>query len=361
VFIEKAIAGGLKPILNTHQAVMPPKQPPPPLNPIETIKQCLTASSCSASTVSLLGDTLRGAPATTAKTARTTKTTTTKKTVAAKDAGLPILDRSRLAVEVINTTLRALSDAAKSTDPKAEAAPVKAKASTGRAASKVLQSRSGNSDAATQDPQDAVDYLAECCSASLSFLISVENAEGVPTMQPLQTENARLSLLTKLLQLGRFEKALEELKQLKRRLQVAMGVAVSADMSGDKASVAKTTGKLSAKSKAAGKENGIKNESLSSQDELAMLLEFPEISASSAAFPLVISFQLAVLRCIVGLKRTESIEVRELCCSLEIKANSHRSHSFLHFHLRTTHSHVSKLWPNPPHPKLYQMSAHYHK
>ncbi|KAI5810824.1 peptidase family C50-domain-containing protein, partial [Pyronema omphalodes] len=287
---------------------MPPKQPPPPLNPIETIKQCLTASSCSVSTVSLLADTLRGAPATTTKTAKTTKTTTTKKTVAAKDAGLPILDRSRLAVEVINTTLRALSDAAKSTDPKSEAVPVKAKASTGRAGSKVLQSRSGNSDAATQDPQDAIDYLAECCSASISFLISVENAEGVPTMQPLQTENARLSLLTKLLQLGRFERALEELKQLKRRLQVTMGVAVSADLSGDKASVAKTTGKLSAKTKATGKENGIKNESLSSQDELVMLLEFPDISVSSAAFPLVISFQLAVLRCIAGLKRTESIE-----------------------------------------------------
>jgi hypothetical protein len=52
----------------------------------------------------------------------------------------------------------------------------------------------------------------------------MESTEGVPNMQPLQTENARLSLSSKLIQLGRFERALNELKKLKWRLQLAMDI-----------------------------------------------------------------------------------------------------------------------------------------
>lgn len=135
-------------------------------------------------------------------------------------------------------------------------------------------------------------------------------------MQPLQTENARLSLSSKLIQLGRFERALNELKKLKWRLQLAMDIGngieswlIDAyDTKEEKMAMQKAIGKVLTTSRV-GKENAVHVDSKAESEELSTLLEFPHISASSSAFPLVISFQLGVMRCITGLKRVEVIEV----------------------------------------------------
>jgi separase len=195
---------------------------------------------------------------------------------------------------------------------------------TGNAATagtKVLQSRSGNSTDPSPAPLDGVDHLASCCSISISFLISVDGAEGVPPMQPLQTENARLSLVSKLIQLGRMELALGELKLLKGRLHRHMGNGIAGSLVDEskedkRLEMKATAAKLSPRIKGPGKENRAHVDPKAERDDLLTLLEFSHISASSSAFPLVISYQLAVLRCIAGLKRPDFIDVRIRCPSV---------------------------------------------
>ena len=130
-------------------------------------------------------------------------------------------------------------------------------------------------------------------------------------MQPLQTENARLSLSSKLIQLGRFEGALHELNLLKQRLLLAMQTDDGSEnqpmdgRKGGKPAASRATGKP--RSKAGG---GLA--AVGAEPGLSDLLEFPEISASSPAFPLAIAYQLGVLRCVSGLKRTDIVDVRNI-------------------------------------------------
>lgn len=150
----------------------------------------------------------------------------------------------------------------------------------------VLKARSGNINNMPLDTLDGVDYLAMCCSLAISFLISNESAEGIQPTQPLQTENARLSLAGKLTALARYELSINELKLLKWRLLGLM----RGDKSGESWLV--DVGKKVAK------------------DDFSTLLEFPGVSASNPAFPLVIQCQLGVLRCILGMKQPGLADVR---------------------------------------------------
>jgi separase len=312
---------------------MPPLKPPlPPPSPCQIITQSLSPNSCSSSTVNLLNETLfpRAAASATAGGKTPSAQLTSKKLVATRaqqttsDSSnaplLSVIDRSRLAIEVINSILRTLSDITKSTvtrlyPPSPSVDKLRTQVA-GRLGTKVLQSRSGNSSDSALGSTDTIDHLADCCSISISFLISMESTEGVPNMQPLQTENARLSLSSKLIQLGRFERALNELKKLKWRLQLAMDIGngieswlIDAyDTKEEKMAMQKAIGKVLTTSRV-GKENAVHVDSKAESEELSTLLEFPHISASSSAFPLVISFQLGVMRCITGLKRVEVIEV----------------------------------------------------
>jgi separase len=134
-------------------------------------------------------------------------------------------------------------------------------------------------------------------------------------MQPLQTENARLSLVSKLIQLGRMELALGELKLLKGRLQRSMGNGIVIDDSKEekRLEMKATAAKLSLRMKGPGKENRADVDPKAESEDFSTLLEFSHISASSSAFPLVISYQLAMLRCIAGLKRPDFIDVGVHC------------------------------------------------
>jgi len=123
-----------------------------------------------------------------------------------------------------------------------------------------------------------------CCSLSISFLISNESVEGVQPTQPLQTENARISLAGKLTALARYELALNELRLLKWRL---LGL-----MRGNGESWVVDVGKKVAK------------------EDFSTLLEFPGVSTSSSAFPLVIQCQLCMLRCVLGMKKPGLADVR---------------------------------------------------
>lgn len=294
----------------------------PPSNPCEAIKQCLSAKSCSSSTVLLLTETLspQAAPAAAAggkplSSRQTKKQAAPRARQTALDSSqvpqLTILDRSKLAVEVINTALRNLSDIAKSSNAKPSGEPSSDESIRKRTASdaEAMRSLPGAGSAASLGSPDAVDHLADCCNKSISFLISIESSEGVPSMQLLQTENARLSLSSKLIQLGRFEGALHELNLLKQRLLLAMQTDDGSEnqpmggRKGDKPAASRTTGKP--RSKAGG---GLA--AVGAEPGLSDLLEFPEILASSPAFPLAIAYQLGVLRCVSGLKRTDIVDVR---------------------------------------------------
>ena len=147
-------------------------------------------------------------------------------------------------------------------------------------------------------------------------------------MQPLQTENARISLSTKLIQLKKFDIAMKELRMLKLRLQLAMSGRVSADnwlqeLQADDAAL-RASGRPVSKTKTA-------------QPDGESLIEFSQIQPTSSAFPLLISYQLGVLRCVAGLKRSELIEVGILSRLHGVKAHVVRQSS-LHYHHRAVHS-----------------------
>lgn len=298
----------------------------PPSNPCEAIKQCLSVKFCSGSTVLLLTETLfpQTAPAAAASgkvpsSRQTKKPAPRARQTATLDGSrgpqLAILDRSKLAVEVINTALRNLSNVAKSsnTEPNAELVGDESIRRSTAPAAEVMRPPPGAGSVASLGSPDAVDHLADCCSKSISFLISIESSEDVPSMQPLQTENARLSLSSKLLQLGRFERALHELRLLKQRLHLAMQSDDGTEnqpvggRKDDRSAAQKATGKPRPKAGAAEKGNLATADARSG---LSDLLEFPEISASTPVFPLAIAYQLGVLRCVSGLKRTDIVDVR---------------------------------------------------
>jgi separase len=301
--------------------------------PSEVIKLCLSAESCSSSTVDLLIETLSPKSSTSslaASRSRNSRQAAAKTSARARPAatsncggvGLSMAERSRLAVEVINATLRSLSDTTKAAkspsrqETRQEASPkggLKPR-KTDRPSTKVLQSRSSNRNDSPSQTPDSVDYLTSCCSIAISFLISIESSDGVPDMIPLQTENARLSLSSKLIQLERFEAAMQELKMLKRRLQLLMQLAGSIEswvVEGNETKNAhcEILGKPRAKLKAPGKKNTTELDTKPEKEDPSKLLEFATISPSSSIFPLVISCQLATMRCISGLKRPDLIEV----------------------------------------------------
>lgn len=151
---------------------------------------------------------------------------------------------------------------------------------------KVLKARSGNNNDMSLGASDGVDYLAMCCSFSISFLISNESVEGIQATQPLQTENARLSLAGKLTALGRYGVAMNELKLLKWRLLGLM----RGDSGGE-------SWLVDVRKKVA-------------KEDFSTLLDFPGVSAMNSAFPLVIQCQLGILRCVVGMKKPGLADVR---------------------------------------------------
>lgn len=207
-----------------------------------------------------------------------------------------VVDRYKLAVEVINFTLRGLSDAVKK-DPKVSPPEMDVPSSrkTGGTVTSnplPLHPRSMNrNDTPTfvSTRTETVEALATCCALSISYLHSISGTPNSLEAPLLQIENAQSNLMAKLIQLGLFEMALKEAKSLKQKLMKAMSGVVGGNETQKKAN--------------RGKEGPTEKEPFSK------LLEFKDAITTSPAFPLVAACQLGMLRCVAGLKRPELVEV----------------------------------------------------
>lgn len=296
-------------------------------SPYDGIKQCLTIEACSTSTIKLLNDALFAPEpiiasatvkiASRSKNARSVLQKTVTETVTlAVSSTSRTLERQKLAIEVINNCLKGLGDAAKKDTPPLSATPAEGSVpvrKTGKLVSnsaKPLQSRSANRN---DTKPDSLVSLASCCGLSISYLNSIRNTPGLSELPPLQVENAQNSLLSKLIQLGMFDMGLKEAKSLKRKLSKNMQDSLVVDVEEDSQKVpakargaAKTT---STKLKPLGKEIASEGTVKVEKEPFSKILEFKDLVMSISAFPLAVSCQLGVLRCLAGLKKPELIEV----------------------------------------------------
>ncbi|KAG0639234.1 peptidase family C50-domain-containing protein [Tuber brumale] len=290
-------------------------------NPYDEIKQSLGAETCPASTVELLNEVLF-APASSMVAATVKVSTKAKHSLTNSRSQKPVVaverasaavtlaskiaDRYKLAIEVINTSLRNLSEAVKK-DPKAAVLEVHEKDQPVRKTEKQqqtsvarpLHSRSSNRNNAPAPLRpDTTENLATCCSLAISYLNSISGSSNAPDIAPLQIENAQSSLILKLIQLGMFELGLEESRSLKRTLVEAMGSGGGSEKQ-DRPTPAVALVE---------KEDLRRNVPKAQKEPIDKLLKFNDVAISSPAFPLVISCQLGILRCIAGLKRPELVE-----------------------------------------------------
>ncbi|PWW75361.1 hypothetical protein C7212DRAFT_358438 [Tuber magnatum] len=287
-------------------------------NPYDEIKKSLGVETCPASTIKLLSEALF-APAssmlaptvkgsTKAKHSRTNSKPQKLVVAVAESASAAVTlasktaDRYKLAIEVINTSLRNLGEAVKkASKPAALEAdqrnqPVrKPEEQRQTSTARPLHSRSSNrNDSPTPLKSDAAENLATCCSLAISYLNSITGSSNAPDIAPLQIENAQSSLILKLIQLGMFELGLKESRSLKRTLAEAMR----------NGKQDRPTPPLALVEKGNSRENISKAE----KEPVDKLLEFNNVVATNSAFPLVISCQLGILRCIAGLKRPDLVE-----------------------------------------------------
>lgn len=214
-------------------------------------------------------------------------------------------DRERLATEIVNITLKALSEAVKlqsSAKPtsKAKTAPhtTSPRSNThspqgpksplqslcvnrvliGRERSKGLRhSRSADSTEAAS----GMCAQAECAGLAFSILrIYQARREPGKVPQPLKIELAMSTLISKLIALGLFDPAVRELRVLKKSLLVALGVAEKAESTA--------------------------LEKAMSKPRTTDLLVFPDTDLKGPLLALVVTFQLQVMR-LIAAKRDASL------------------------------------------------------
>jgi separase len=290
-----------------------------------------SASTCTSATTALLSDllspkpnegavatiTLKKAPqSTTASAQRAGKPPTgrgrSKTTVSVLEDGewkdqLPPKERSILATEVINATLKTLSNAIKtlSSTPVHKQAPAKdpTKTTSRRALRRSnslppspLQPRSLNRVISSPDittgesrPSSSASNAssvyrpsAECARVAFACLraLSSSTSEGV-TLPPLQLENGMSVLVGKLVTLGLDDLAVKELRILKRRLETP-------DAPKKGLGSRPTTTPLS--------------------QTLAELLDFGEASLTGGKISLIITTQLQVLRLMASARKPKYVE-----------------------------------------------------
>lgn len=214
-------------------------------------------------------------------------------------------DRERLATEIVNITLKALSEAVKSQSPakptsKAKTAPHTTSPHSitrppqdpksplqslcvnrvliGKERSKGLRhSRSADSTEAAS----GMCAQAECAGLAFSILrIYQARREPGKGLQPLKIELAMSTLISKLIALGLFDPAVRELHVLKRSLLVALGVAEKTESTA--------------------------LEKAMSKPRTADLLVFPDTDLKGPLLAVVVTFQLQVMR-LIAAKRDASL------------------------------------------------------
>ncbi|KAL8657624.1 MAG: hypothetical protein Q9226_001727 [Calogaya cf. arnoldii] len=214
-------------------------------------------------------------------------------------------DRERLATEVINITLKALSEAVKSQSlpkPRSNAKnapcpttpPSKARSSQGPKSplqplcvNRVLLGKEQNKGlrhSKSTDNTGAASSMcaqAECARLAFSVLRTYQaRKQPEKALQPLKIELAMSTLISKLIALELFDPAVRELHNLKRSLLVALGVVQKAEST----ALEKAGSKL----------------------KTTDLLVFPTTNLKGPLLAMVVTFQLQVMR-LIAAKRDASL------------------------------------------------------
>ncbi|KAI9763190.1 MAG: hypothetical protein M1840_000856 [Geoglossum simile] len=299
----------------------------------EAVRQGVSsASTCSSAMVSLLNGLLnaklppatveairepRGKPAKTArpktgtlKVASKAAKVTVLEIPDAQSAELSIRERFGLATEVVNATLRALTEAIKSPpyrkrQPASNEGQSLSKSPSGRDAmphsvsSNPLQPRSRNqianpqaktsrlSRTSSQVEPSGLLAIAECARLGFSCLRSLQAAKAVGTdIPPLQLENGMSALIGKLIALGFEDLAVKEIRILRRRLEVYQGGGGYEPEGG----------------------NTRQRDAKLEKETLASCLQFGNIDAGDTVLTLIVATQMQVMKLISSTKKPANIE-----------------------------------------------------
>ena len=308
----------------------------------EAVRHVSSSSTCSSTTVGLLTNLLNAKPPVTkvkketrAKSEKATRPKTGNLKVASKAAKVTVLEipdaqpttlsareRFSLATQVVNATLRVLTEAVKSPPqqkrlsiPNEGQSVLKSTPSRGvvlhsaSSTQQPLQPRSHNQAAKpTLKPSrlsrtssslaesSGLLAIAECARLGFSHLRSLQTTK-VAGMEipPLQLENGMSALIGKLITLGFEDLALKEMRILRRRLETYRG-----------------EGKYEPDGVAEGGNTRQKNTKLE-KETLASCLRFENIDAGDAVLTLVVATQMQIMKLIASTKKPANIEVS---CSL---------------------------------------------
>ncbi|KAI9374495.1 peptidase family C50-domain-containing protein [Aspergillus egyptiacus] len=257
---------------------------PPPIESTTTIKRAGRGTKATTSSARATA-TARAKPTRTRTNTKTQTVPGTTLTIPGDDERLSSQEKLVLATEVFNLTLKALSDALKTTGSKEkrerEASPVKrstkARSKTTRAAESAL----------TQGADSGVAAVAECARLSLSCLRTLKMEQGSSDGLPnLQLEQGACVLTGRLLALGLNDMAYKELRSLKRRIQTYL------DGQGTK--------------KTAAKKDEVEDEP--AKERMSDLLSFSNISGARPLHGLLVSFQSNALRLVAAEKRPATVQ-----------------------------------------------------
>ncbi|KAF2648299.1 hypothetical protein K491DRAFT_784171 [Lophiostoma macrostomum CBS 122681] len=270
------------------------------------------------------GSQLLSIQSTTRRKGVTAKTTATVTVATQKSTDLPPRDKYILATEVVNITLKSLADALRSQPTRALSkqelqietdAPKSAKTCPPsshnpsytqtplqeRSASQAANSptkprtlrRSLSALHATLGSNSGLVALAECARLAFSYLRTPGAVKLAAKDGPiLQVENGSLALVGKLVAHGLDNMAIKELRTLKRGLDQFIGCVDASQERGN----AKSTSRA-------------KNASTSPEREtVASLLNFRDVDPRSPAVPIIVTYQIYVLRIIARTRQSCAVE-----------------------------------------------------
>lgn len=187
-----------------------------------------------------------------------------------------------LATEVFNTTLKALTDAAKAPATKRQAG-----------AADNASTKSGRTNTTTVDA--GIVSVAECARLSLATLRSLKNDQQSNDFPNMQLEQGVCVLVGKLISLGLTELACKELRSLKRRIQQFLD--------------AKQTGKKIAEPKNASDED-------TGKERMSDLITFSNIGNAQPLYSLLTTFHANALRLLATERKLSTLQ--KLCSLLQL-------------------------------------------
>ena len=239
---------------------------------------------------------------------------------------LSVLERYKLATEVVNIALKELNTASKEVQTSyhtpgqtplqakpRQAIHLEAKSNlTSKADTNSLKSKCSGKLAPPQTAQQhPATWTAECSCLAISYIYSVHNSNEAHTLplstEPLQIERAHHNLLIRLVILRMYGIVLRELAVLKKRLEGCMeGREKQGIVSWAVSEVCEKENKKPSSTQAGDlreKPTDLKEENA------ALLFTFKSTPLTPTVTEFVVGFQMSVMRCIIGMGRQRAIDV----------------------------------------------------